>query len=96
MKKQFVEALEEEYKQEEEQKKLHKKHNIENEDVVVVEKSNMLKFSVNTVSSIIRTLSAILLIILATIGLISLVYPATRKQLIMIAQQVIEQLHNYL
>lgn len=54
-----------------------RKHRI-SEDIVVVEKDNMIKFMVHMVGSLIRVVATICLLILATIGLFTLMYPEIR------------------
>lgn len=62
----------------EEQKQLKEKYDIRNPDVVVVEKSNMVKFTVRTFSAVLRTASTIILLVLAAVGLFTLIYPDIR------------------
>ena len=69
-KKTFVPDIQAKIDFEKEQEELKQKHNLET-DKVVVEKSNMVKFTVNTVKEIIRTLASILVFILAAIGLVA-------------------------
>ena len=90
--KQFMEALEEQEKQERKQQKLRDKHAIEDENVIVVEKNNMIKFSIRSIATLTRLIATGILLCLATIGLMSLVYPETRNQLIVIAKQIMNQL----
>lgn len=51
------------------------------ENVVIVEKSNTVKFLIKTGIALIRIAVAITIFLLAVIGLISLVYPDTRHEL---------------
>lgn len=90
----LMEELEEKQRVQEEQEKLHKKHDVEDENIMIVEKSNMVKFSVKTVSSIIRTAATIALLVLAAIGLISILYPAPRNELLNIYHDTIQQLKS--
>ena len=55
-----------------------RKYNLD-EDVVVVEKSNAYKFTVTVLINVIKTLATIIILILAAIGLITLIYPTTKK-----------------
>lgn len=88
MKKQFLEAYESGRQEEAAQQKLHARHNIEDENVIVVEKSNMIKFSVKTISSLLRVAATILILVLATVGLLCLVYPDTREQMVNILREL--------
>ena len=92
--KKFMEALEEQQEQDKKQQKLHEKHNIADGNVVVVEKSNMIKFSLRGLSAIIRLVATCIIIILAIIGLMCIVYPETRRPLINIFGQTFNQLNN--
>lgn len=90
--KRFMEAIEEEEVKHQEQERLHIKHNIEDEHIVVVEKSNMLKFFIKCTGAVLRTMATILLLCLAAVGLLCIIYPETRQAL----QKIIEQLMNQL
>lgn len=61
------------------QKDLRQKHNIENEDVYIVEKSNIFKFILRVIYYIFRIVLSVAFIALAAIGLICLIYPETRN-----------------
>lgn len=84
-----------EYKQQEKerkkQEKLLKKHNLEKENVVIVEKANVFKFIIKTLINIIKIAGSIILIILATIGLIGLIYPETRNAYYEIYNSIVNQ-----
>lgn len=56
------------------------KYNLE-EDVVVIEKNNTLKFLIKTAISLVKLVVTIAIFLLSVIGLTSLVYPATRHTL---------------
>ena len=94
-KKTFVPDIQAKLDFEKEQEELKQKHNLET-DKIVVEKSNMVKFTVNTVKDIIRTVANILLFILAAIGIVHIVYPEPRQALIGVWQEVYMQLKTYL
>lgn len=93
--KKFLEAYEEETARQQEQQRLHTKHNIEDENVVVVEKSNMVKFSIKSMGAVIRTGATMVLLCLAAIGLLCLVYPETRQPLQAVIVQIFNQLTQY-
>lgn len=90
-----MEAIEEEEEKKQEQERLHAKHNIEDEHIVVVEKSNMLKFSVKSISALLHTVATIILLCLAAIGLLCIIYPDTRQAFQEIIMQLISQLTYY-
>ena len=60
--KKFLEAYEEETARQQKQQRLHTKHNIEDDNVVVVEKSNMLKFSVKSLGILLRFSATVILL----------------------------------
>lgn len=96
MKKQFLVAYEDQQEKEKQQQKLHLKHKIEDENVVVVEKSNLISFSVKSIVAIVHMAAGIAILILAAIGLLCLVYPDTRKEFIEIMNQVEVQVRQYI
>ncbi len=56
----------------------------------------MLKFSVNTLVKVVRLLLNILLFILASIGLLALVYPDPREDLYKIMIEVVNQIKTFI
>lgn len=80
---------------EEGQKALREKYKIK-EDVVVVEKSSVLKVLIRAAGSAVRIMARILLVILATIGIIALIYPETRDALMTVLTGIMEQIHMLL
>lgn len=94
-KKQLVADVKKEIKEKKKQDQLHEKYQI-NENLVVVEKSNMVKFLIRTILLLIRTIAAILVIILAVIGLLSLIYPEARTALTHIYEDTVLQIRQFL
>lgn len=91
----LLEAYEKEKEQEAEQKKLKEKHNLDVDDnVIVVEKNNMVKFFIRLAIKLVKLCFTLILIYLAFVGLVALVYPAPRAELKDIFTQTIEQLTN--
>lgn len=64
-------------------------------DVVIVEKTNMVKFLIRMFIRLIRMIAIIIWLVLSVIGLLSLVYPETRKGLLDIYFQTLLQLHSF-
>ena len=62
------ERIKKENAKEKEQIRLKKKHQIDQENVVVVEKSNTYKFTIKTIISFIKLIATVTLLILAVIG----------------------------
>lgn len=86
-KNQLVEQMKQEEKEKEHQESLKERYDIE-EDVVVVEKTNTIKFLLKTMIGGTRLIIAILVFILALIGLTALIYPDSRSLLIRQGLQV--------
>ena len=86
-KNQLVEQMKKEEREKEHQESLKERYDIE-EDVVVVEKTNTIKFLLKTMLGGARLIIAILVFILALIGLTALIYPDSRSLLIRQGLQV--------
>lgn len=74
------------------QGRLRQKVGLEDENVVIIEKSNMVKFLIRTCGNIVHVMAAILICGLAFIGLTALIYPGPRAELESIAWDVLQQL----
>lgn len=86
-KNQLVEQMKQEEREKEHQESLKERYDIE-EDVVVVEKTNTIKFLLKTMIGGARLIIAILVFILTLIGLTALIYPDSRSLLIRQGLQV--------
>ena len=86
-KNQLIEQMKQEEREKEHQESLKERYDIE-EDVVVVEKTNTIKFLLKTMIGGARLIIAILVFILALIGLTALIYPDSRSLLIRQGLQV--------
>ena len=86
-KNQLVEQMKQEEMEKEHQESLKERYDIE-EDVVAVEKTNTIKFLLKTMIGGARLIIAILVFILALIGLTALIYPDSRSLLIRQGLQV--------
>ena len=78
----IVKKVKEEVLQEKRQEALKEKYEIA-DDVVVVEKSNMIKWTIRTMVAFIRCICAILIFLLSLTGGCALLYPITRHILVM-------------
>lgn len=88
-KKVLVSAAKEEQEKEKEQNRLREKHQVQDSSIVVVEKSNMVKFLIRNAAGLIRTMATILLFVLAALGLMALVYPEIRIELFQVLHRMI-------
>lgn len=73
---------------ENEQKRLKKKHSIEDNNIIVIEKNNIFKFTVKTVILLIRAITGITLFCLAAIGIFTLLYSDLRQVFISILSEI--------
>ena len=78
--KKYISDIQQKRKFDSHQEELKKKHHLD-ADVVVLEKSNLLKFIISTILKIVETIFYIGIGILATLGVISLIYPQIREPL---------------
>lgn len=92
----FVTEVKEQKRIQEEQKRLKQKYNVEDENVKIVEKSNMFKFTVRTIGKLLKVIINIILYVLAFLGSISIIYPESRAVLIVILNDVINQFFSFL
>lgn len=79
-----------------EQLALKKKHKIKNKNVVVVEKSNNLKFIINTMRGVIITILLAAIAILLFVAVTALCYPEPRHGLQTLYIKGVEELRTYL
>lgn len=75
----------------ENQQKLKKKYQINKPDVVVVEKTNMTKFLIRLLIGFIKFAATTAILILAVIGLLTLIYPQIRAEFISVWLQITAQ-----
>lgn len=95
----FVSKIEEKKIFEEKQNDLKEKYNINAQDVIIVEKNNVVKFFVKVVISFIKTVATISILVLAAIGLLTVVYPEVRNPfvelLVSFREQILLYVKNY-
>lgn len=88
----FVKKIKIEQKRQQEQEKLRSKHHLQQEGVLIVERTNMVKFLIRVTGRIIRILSAGILFTLSVIGLLALLYPTVRRELFMVLSRIIGEI----
>lgn len=76
----------------EEQQKLKKKYQINKQDVVVVEKTNMTKFFIRLLIGFFKFAATAAILILAVIGLLTLAYPQIRTEFLNVWLQIMAQI----
>ena len=87
-KKGFIREFNENRRQELEETKIRQRHNISDEKVVVIEKSDTVTFLFKVLLNGIKTAAWITLIILAAVGIMCLVYPETRTDFFKILHEI--------
>ncbi len=91
----FVSKIEEKKIFEEKQNDLKEKYNINAQDVIIVEKNNVVKFFVKVMISFIKTVATISILVLAAIGLLTVVYPEVRNPFVELLVSFREQIVSY-
>lgn len=87
----YAKKIKEEREFKEEQDRLHKKHEGIDENKVIVETSNTYKFTLSFLRGALKTTCTIIIFILAAIGLITVIYPNVREELMVVVQAVIDE-----
>ena len=96
IKKGLIQEYEEQLQEEANQEKLREKYDVPDENVKIVEKKTTLQFLVRTAGVIIRTIFGAALIALAAAGLIAMIYPAPRAELLIVLLDAWNQILAYL
>jgi len=74
------------------QKQLKEKNRIEDENVIVIEKSNITKYIINLIIALLKKICIVMLLILSFVGLIAVIYPEPRELLYSIAIEIQQEL----
>lgn len=90
----YANAVKEEITWKGEQERLHDKHDSVPDDTVIIETGNMGKFMLNFIRSFLNTVFAVILILLATVGILTLIYPEPRGAFINVINIILEDLKN--
>ena len=96
IKKGLIQEYEEQLQEEANQEKLREKYDVPDENVKIVEKKTTLQFLVRTAGVIIRTIFGAALIALAAAGLIAMIYPAPRAELLVVWKTILEELLSFM
>lgn len=86
------EKIAEERAFEKEQQKLRKKYKVQDEGVIQIKKARLIEILIKNSVALIRVVATIILLILASIGLIALIYVNPRMELINIITEAIKQI----
>ena len=74
------------------QERLREKYKEPDEKIRIVEKPMVGKFIARLIGDIVRIVCQVALIVLAAVGMIALLYPPTRADLILIANDILRQI----
>lgn len=88
----YIEDIKKEQQFKEEQTNLHKKHEEISEDKVIVEKNVAVKATLNMAQNIVKAIFAIIVVILTTVGILTLLYPETREVFFNLVNGLMDQL----
>ncbi|WP_411328653.1 hypothetical protein [Anaerofustis stercorihominis] len=88
----YIEDIKKEQQFKEEQATLHKKHEEISEDKVIVEKNVAVKATLNMAQNIVKAIFAIIVVILTTVGILTLLYPETREVFFNLVNGLMDQL----
>lgn len=90
----FVRGVKKRETREQEQRRLKKKHDIQKEDVVVVEKANMAKFLLKLMIGFVKFAAMAILFVLATVGMITFIYPEVRDDFLKVLFNILGQVQT--
>lgn len=85
----LVRGAKAEKERQKEQARLKDKHRIADPDIIVVEKTNLLKFLIRCLALVIWIAATIFVVLLASIGVIALVYPEIREVLLQVLNGIL-------
>lgn len=88
----YMKAVGEQKAFEKKQKILHDKYEEIEDDKVIIETANSYKFTVNFLKNFIKTLSGAAFILLASIGLLTILYPSIRIEFFKVLEEILKQI----
>lgn len=90
----LMKGIREEQEKQQEQQELREKYSVKEntENIMIVEKSNMGKFFVRTIATVIRLFFRIISVFFSFIGLAAIVYPVPRNALYEIGLNAIREI----
>ena len=92
----LVATIEREREFEQEQERLREKHRIEAEDVVIVERPSLVKFLLKLGIATCKTAMTIALLLLALLGLLALLYPQPREELLQVLGTMLQEVKGFI
>lgn len=95
--KSIVSAIKSDEVSKKQQEKLKSRYHIPEEDErIIVEKNNMIKFTVNTAGTVFRVLVNIIIFFFAVAGAAAIIFPESRNELLYQAKATLEELKSFL
>lgn len=92
---QLVTEIKREQELELQQQKLREKYNVQ-DDVMIIEKDNTVKFFVRTTGSVIKVVVGIIIFLLTVTGIAALIFPESRNELLHQAFTTWQELKDFL
>lgn len=92
----LVKEVKAEQVQKKEQERLHEKHHIQDMNVQIVERDNMIKFLIRNVVRFVWLISTMILLVFAVIGILTIVYPNIRAEFLFVFEQIILEIKQML
>lgn len=96
----LVVQYEEERRQQDRQKQIKEDLGIENENAIVIEKGykgiNYIKTIARILAKIIKVICSITISIFACIGVLVLIYPNTRTELLAVINQIVNEVQHFI
>ena len=92
----FVEEYEKQLQEEEVQRTLRDKYNIEDDKTVNIVKLSSWQFFIEIVSSWARKLLTVVMLIFFAIGVLAMLYPKPRPEMLFLFQEILDEITAYL
>ncbi|MCI9640140.1 MULTISPECIES: hypothetical protein [unclassified Emergencia] len=92
----FVEEYEKQLQEEEVQRTLRDKYNIEDDKTVNIVKLSSWQFFIEIVSSWGRKLLTVVMLIFFAIGVLAMLYPKPRTEMLFLFQEILDEITAYL
>ena len=92
----YQEAVREERAFRQEQQRLHEKHEEVEEDTVIIETPHIVKYLLLYLRILGKTVFGVTMILLATAGSLTILYPETRQELLVVLQGIFDNIRNLL
>lgn len=92
----FVSEYEEELQEQAEQSELREKYDVDDDKTVKIVKPSAAQFTIATVKEILRIIVAVIFLIFFGIGVLAIIYPGPRSEMLILFQKILNELELYL